>query len=76
MPKEGRPQWQESRSKIVWRKFRTCSNSCSWPLNERANLPGLQELVDWQIPIQQRHLEQTLKGSVELAADEDPNEPA
>ena len=45
-------------------------------MNERANLPGLQELVDWQIPIQQRHLEQTLKGSVELAADEDPNEPA
>ena len=43
-------------------------------MNERANLPGLQELVDWQIPIQQR--EQTLKGSVELAADEDPNEPA
>lgn len=45
-------------------------------MNERANLPGLQELVDWQIPIQQRHLEQTLTGSVELAADEDPNEPA
>jgi hypothetical protein len=27
-------------------------------------------------PIQQRHFEQTLAGSVELAADEDPNEPA
>jgi hypothetical protein len=51
-----------------WRVVRT--------MNERANLPGLQELVDWQIPIQQRHLEQTLTGSVELAADEDPNEPA
>jgi hypothetical protein len=25
------------------------------------------------IPIQQRHLETTLEGSVELAADEDPN---
>ena len=45
-------------------------------MNERANLPGLQELVDWQIPIQQRHFETTLKGSVALAADEDPNEPA
>jgi hypothetical protein len=27
-------------------------------------------------PIQQRHLEQTLEGSLELPADEDPNEPA
>jgi hypothetical protein len=45
-------------------------------MNERANLPGLQEIVDWMIPIQQRHLETTLEGSVELAADEDPNEPA
>jgi hypothetical protein len=26
------------------------------------------------IPIQQRHFEQTLEGSVELAADENPNE--
>jgi len=45
-------------------------------MNERARVPGLQELVDWMIPIQQRHFEQTLAGSVELAADEDPNEPA
>jgi hypothetical protein len=45
-------------------------------MNERAQLPGLQELVEWVTPIQQRHFEQTLKGSVELAADEDPNEPA
>jgi hypothetical protein len=45
-------------------------------MNERANLPGLQEIVDWMIPIQQRHLETTLEGSVELAADEDPNVPA
>jgi hypothetical protein len=45
-------------------------------MNERANLPGLQEIVDWMIPIQQRHFEQTLEGSVALAADEDPNEPA
>ena len=45
-------------------------------MNERARLEGLQELVDWMKPIQQRHFEQTLAGSVELAADEDPNEPA
>ena len=45
-------------------------------LNERARLAGLQELVDWVTPIQQRHFEQTLEGSLELAADEDPNEPA
>jgi hypothetical protein len=45
-------------------------------MNERAQLAGLQELVRWVEPIQQRHLQQTLEGSVELAADEDPNEPA
>jgi hypothetical protein len=45
-------------------------------MNERAQLPGLQELVHWAEPIQQRHFQQTLEGSVELAADEDPNEPA
>jgi len=45
-------------------------------MNEGARVPGLQELVDWMTPIQQRHFEQTLGGSLELAADEDPNEPA
>src|SRR3989440_12928041 len=45
-------------------------------LNERARLAGLQELVEWVTPIQQRHFEQTLQGSLELAADEDPNQPA
>jgi hypothetical protein len=45
-------------------------------LNERARLACLQELVDWVTPIQQRHFEQTLEGSLELAADEDPNQPA
>ena len=43
-------------------------------LNERANLPGLQELVQWVTPIQQRHFEQSLEGSLKLAAEEDPNE--
>ena len=45
-------------------------------MSERANVPGLQELVQWAEPIQERHFQQTLEGSVELAADEDPNEPA
>jgi hypothetical protein len=45
-------------------------------MNERARVQGLQELVNWAIPIQQRHFEETLAGSVELAGDEDPNEPA
>ena len=44
-------------------------------MNKRAQLPGLQELVEWVTPIQTRHFEQTLQGSVELAADEDPNQP-
>jgi hypothetical protein len=45
-------------------------------MNQRAQLPGLQELVEWVTPIQQRHFQQTLEGSLELAEDEDPNEPA
>jgi len=43
-------------------------------MNERANLPGLHELVQWVTPIQQRHFEQSLQGSLKLAAEEDPNE--
>ncbi len=42
-------------------------------MNERANLPGLQELVEWVTPIQQRHFATTLEGSLKLAAEEDPN---
>jgi hypothetical protein len=45
-------------------------------MNERAQVPGLQQLVEWVLPIQRRHFQHTLEGSVELAADEDPNEPA
>ena len=45
-------------------------------MNERARMPGLDELVGWVTPIQQRHFEQTLAGSLELASAEDPNEPA
>src|SRR5256885_2404497 len=41
-------------------------------LNERARHAGLDDLVDWSIPIQQRHFEDARKGSLELAAEEDP----
>jgi hypothetical protein len=44
-------------------------------MNQRARLAGLQELVEWVTPIQQRHFQQTLNGSIELAEDEDPNAP-
>jgi hypothetical protein len=43
-------------------------------LNERARNSGVQNLVEWGIPIQQRHLEQVRQGSLKLAAEEDPNE--
>src|SRR6478752_4154097 len=43
-------------------------------LNKRARDSGVQELVEWGIPIQQRHLEQVRQGSLKLAAEEDPNE--
>ena len=45
-------------------------------LNERARVAGIGELVEWGIPIQQRHFEDARKGSLRLAAEEDPNEPA
>jgi hypothetical protein len=38
--------------------------------------PDVANLVKWALPIQQRHLEGVLAASVELAADEDPDEPA
>ena len=44
-------------------------------MNERGRLPGLQQIVDWATPIQERHLEDTLQGALKLAAKEDPNEP-
>jgi hypothetical protein len=45
-------------------------------LNERARVAGVDELVDWGIPIQQRHFEEARRGSLQLAAAEDPNEAA
>jgi hypothetical protein len=43
-------------------------------LNERARNAGVQELVEWGIPIQQRHFEDARQGSLKIAAEEDPNE--
>ncbi len=41
-------------------------------LNETAGEDGVQELVDWALPIQERHLTTVRDGSLELAAAEDP----
>ena len=43
-------------------------------LNERAGNAELRKLTDWALPIQQRHLQEVLDGSLKLAADEDPDE--
>jgi hypothetical protein len=45
-------------------------------LNEKAGNAELRELTDWALPIQQRHLQEVLDGSLKLAADEDPGEEA
>jgi hypothetical protein len=45
-------------------------------MNQRAGNSELQEVIEWVTPIQERHFEQTLQGSLKLAAEEDPNEPA
>lgn len=45
-------------------------------MSERADVPGLRELVEWALPVQQRHFDAVLDGSLKLAAAEDPNEPA
>src|SRR6476469_10162235 len=42
-------------------------------LNETAGEDDIQELVDWALPIQERHLITVRDGSLELAAEEDPN---
>jgi hypothetical protein len=43
-------------------------------LNEKAGNSELQEIVEWVTPIQLRHFQQALEGSLQLAAEEDPNE--
>ena len=43
-------------------------------MNEKAGHAELRKLTEWALPIQQRHLQEALDGSLKLAADEDPNE--
>jgi hypothetical protein len=45
-------------------------------LNEQAGQEKLAEVIDWALPIQEQHFKQALDGSLELAGQEDPNEPA
>jgi hypothetical protein len=45
-------------------------------LNERARNTALGEVIQWATPIQRRHLDEARSGSLRLAAEEDPNEPA
>ena len=43
-------------------------------LGAKAGKSDVQELVEWATPIQQRHFETARKGSLQLAAEENPNE--
>jgi hypothetical protein len=43
-------------------------------LNENAGEDEIAELVDWALPIQERHLETVRACSLELAGQEDPYE--
>ncbi|HEY7707855.1 MAG TPA: hypothetical protein VH968_11885 [Gaiellaceae bacterium] len=45
-------------------------------MNQRAGNAQLQEVVEWATPIQERHFQQALEGSMKLAREEDPAEPA
>jgi hypothetical protein len=43
-------------------------------LNQKAKNPQVGALADWAIAIQQRHFQDVLDASVQLAGDEDPDE--
>ena len=43
---------------------------------ERAENPEVEQLAAWALAIQQRHYDNTLEGSLQLAADENPDDPA
>jgi hypothetical protein len=45
-------------------------------MNEQARNTQLEEVIQWATPIQQRHFEEARQGSLQLASEEDPNEPA
>ena len=44
-------------------------------LNQKANNPQVGTLADWAIAIEQRHFQNVLDAAVQLAGDEDPDEP-
>lgn len=43
-------------------------------VNENAGEDSIRELVEWALPIQERHFAEVREGSLRLAADEDPYE--
>jgi len=45
-------------------------------LSRKASSSEVTELVEWATPIQERHYEVVSQGSIALAREEDPNEPA
>jgi hypothetical protein len=45
-------------------------------LNETASHGEISTLVEWALPIQERHYADVQSGSLKLAGEEDPNEPA
>jgi hypothetical protein len=45
-------------------------------MNEQAGNAQLEQVIQWATPIQQRHFNEARQGSLQLAAEEDPNEPA
>ena len=45
-------------------------------LNEQAGDQRLQELIEWALPIQERHFDDVKAGSLKLAGQEDPAEAA
>ena len=45
-------------------------------MNQKARISELDTIIEWVTPIQERHFQQALQGSLQLAQEEDPNEPA
>jgi hypothetical protein len=45
-------------------------------MNQKARNQELEQVIEWATPIQERHLDEALRGSLKLAAEENPNEPA
>ena len=41
-------------------------------MNEQAGNPEIQKLVEWAVPVQQRHFNTTREGALRLARQEDP----